>query len=106
MSVLIAIIVRELGIMRLVVGFKYYKTASSVITWALGGIEGLLVQIGDTNCSMTFMVVDMDSYDILLRFDILIKIGVIMDIECGLIQVRQGPGSNVQVLLLNIVNTL
>ncbi len=30
---------------------------------------------------MTFMVVDTDSYDILLGLDLLIKIGAIVDIE-------------------------
>jgi predicted aspartyl protease len=97
MSVLAAIVVRELGIMHLVVGSEYYKTASSVITWVLGRIEGLLVWIRETNWSMTFMVVDMDNYDVLLGLDFLIKISAIVDIECGLILIKQGPRLNVQV---------
>jgi len=36
---------------------------------------------------MTFMVVDTDSYDVLVGLDFLIKIGVIVDVERGLIQV-------------------
>ncbi|CAK9212563.1 unnamed protein product [Sphagnum troendelagicum] len=35
---------------------------------------------------MTFMVVDTDSYDVLLGLDFLIKIGAIVDVERGLIQ--------------------
>ncbi|CAK9189365.1 unnamed protein product [Sphagnum troendelagicum] len=53
---------------------------------------------------MTFMVVDTDSYDILLGLDLLIKIGAIVDVDQGLIQVRQGPGSDVEVLPLTMVN--
>ncbi len=34
---------------------------------------------------MTFMVVDMDNYDVLLGLDFLIKIGEIVDVEWGLI---------------------
>jgi len=30
---------------------------------------------------MTFMVVDIDSYDVLLGLDLLIKIGAIVDVE-------------------------
>jgi hypothetical protein len=55
---------------------------------------------------MTFMVVDTDSYDVLLGLDFLIKIGAIVDVERGLIQVRNGPGANVEVLPLTTVNLL
>jgi hypothetical protein len=55
---------------------------------------------------MTFMVVNTDSYDVLLGLDFLIKIGAIVDVERGLIQVRRGPGTNVEVLLLTVVNLL
>ncbi len=33
------------------------------------------------HCTMTFMVIDMDNYDVLLGLDFLIKIGVIVDVE-------------------------
>ncbi len=36
----------------------------------------------------------------------MINIGTIMDVERGLIQVRHGPGANVEVLPLNMVNML
>jgi len=55
---------------------------------------------------MTFMVVDTNSYDILFGFNFLIKIDVILDLEQGLIQVRHGPGANVEVLPLTMVNLL
>jgi hypothetical protein len=55
---------------------------------------------------MTFMVVDTDSYDVLLGLDFLIKIGAIVDLEQGLIQVRHSPGTNVEVLPLTMVNML
>ncbi|CAK9213652.1 unnamed protein product [Sphagnum troendelagicum] len=55
---------------------------------------------------MTFMVVDTDSYDILIGLDLLVKIGAIVDIEQGLIQVRHGPGTDVEVLPLTMVNLI
>jgi hypothetical protein len=55
---------------------------------------------------MTFMVVDTDSYDVLLGLDFLIKIGAIVDVERGRIQVRHGPGPNMEVLPLTMVNMM
>lgn len=55
---------------------------------------------------MVLMVVDANSYDVLLGLDFLIKIGAIVDLECKLIQVIQGPKTNVHVLPLNMVNML
>ncbi len=52
------------------------------------------------------MVVDANSYDVLLRLECLIKFGAIVDVEWGLIQVRHGPGTNVEVLPLTMVNML
>jgi hypothetical protein len=43
---------------------------------------------------MTFMIMDTNSYDLLLGLDFLIKIKVVMYVEKGTIQVRQGPGNN------------
>ncbi|CAK9194498.1 unnamed protein product [Sphagnum troendelagicum] len=45
---------------------------------------------------MTFMVVDTYSYDVLLGLDFLMKIGAVVDVERGLLQVRHGPGTNVE----------
>ncbi|CAK9882558.1 unnamed protein product [Sphagnum jensenii] len=55
---------------------------------------------------MTFMVVDTDSYDMLLGLDFLMKIGAVVDVERGVLQVRHGPGTNVEVLSLTVVNLL
>ncbi|CAM6024291.1 unnamed protein product [Sphagnum balticum] len=92
--------------MHLVAGSETYKTASGVITQALGRINEIAVKVGGVQCTMTFMVVDTDSYDVLLGLDFLIKIGAIVDVERGLIQVRHGPGANVEVLPLTMVNLL
>jgi hypothetical protein len=106
MSVMAVAIVRELGMMHLVTGSETYKTASGVVTQALGKINEIPVKVGGVQCTMTFMVVDTDSYDVLLGLDFLIKIGAIVDVERGLIQVRHGPGANVEVLPLTMVNLL
>jgi len=106
MSVLAAAVVKELGIMHLVTGNESYKTASGVITRALGRVDEIQVKIGGIQCAMTFMVVDMDGYDVLLGLDFLMKIGAVVDVERGLIQVRHGPGTNVEVLPLTVVNLL
>ncbi|CAK9874053.1 unnamed protein product [Sphagnum jensenii] len=69
------------------------------------------VPVSHGSCSgprarMTFMVVDTDSYNVLLGLDLLIKIGAIVDIEQGLIQVKRGPGVDVEVLPLTVVNLM
>jgi hypothetical protein len=43
MSILVAIVVRELGITHLMTRLKSYETISRVVTQAMGKIEGLLV---------------------------------------------------------------
>jgi predicted aspartyl protease len=106
MSVMAAAVVREMGMMHLVSGSETYKTASGMITQAMGRIDEVSVKIGGVQCAMTFMIVDTDSYDVLLGLDFLIKIGAIVDVERGLIQVRHGPGSDVEVLPLTVVNML
>ncbi len=85
MSVLAIAVVRELGMMHLVTGNESYKTASGVVTRALGRIDELQVRIGGIQCTMTFMVVDTDGYDVLLGLDFLMKIGAVLDVERGLI---------------------
>jgi hypothetical protein len=52
---------------------------------AIGRINELLVKVGDAQCMMTFMIVDIDNYDILLGLDFFIKIGTMVDVEKGLI---------------------
>jgi len=106
MSVMVAAVVRELGLMHLVSGSKAYKTTSGAITQALGRIEEVTIKVGGVQCRMTFMVVDTDSYDVLLGLDLLVKIGAIVDVEQGLIQVRKGPGADLEVLPLTMVNLM
>jgi predicted aspartyl protease len=106
MSVMAAMVVREMGMMHLVSGSETYKTASGMVTQAMGRIDEMSVKTGGVQCAMTFMIVDTNSYDMLLGLDFLIKIGAIVDVERGLIQVRHGPGSDVEVLPLTVVNML
>jgi predicted aspartyl protease len=106
MSVMATVVVRELGLMHLVSGSEAYKTASGAITQALDRIEEVSIKVGGVQCRMTFMVVDTDSYDVLLGLDLLIKIGAIVDVEQGLIQVRRGPGADVEVLPFTMVNLM
>jgi predicted aspartyl protease len=106
MFVMATVIVRELGMMHLVTGSEIYKTASGVVTQALGRIDEVPVNVGSVQCAMTFMVVDTDSYDVLLGLDFLMKIGAVVDVEWGLIQIRHGLGNNVEVLPLTMVNLL
>jgi hypothetical protein len=88
------------------IGASMSVMASGVITQALGRIDEIPVKVGGVQCTMTFMVVDMDNYDVLLGLDFLIKIGAIVDVERGLIQVRHGLGASVEVLPLTMVNLL
>jgi hypothetical protein len=92
MSIMAAAVVREMGMMHLVVGSETYKTTSGVVTQALGQIDEVSVGVGGVHCTMTFMVVDTDSYDVLLGLDFLMKIGAIVDVERGLIQVKGTRG--------------
>jgi hypothetical protein len=55
---------------------------------------------------MIFLVVDIDNCDLLLGLDFLMKIGVVVDVEKGTIQLQDGPSVVVEVLLLNVVNML
>jgi len=73
---------------------------------ALGRIDEVAVNVGGVHCTMTFMVVDTDSYDVLLGLDFLMKIEAVVDVERGFIQIRRGPGTNVEVLPLTTVNLL
>jgi predicted aspartyl protease len=106
MFVMVAAIVRELGMMHLVTESETYKTTSGVVTQALGRIDEVPVKVGGVQCAMTFMVMDTDNYDVLLGLDFLMKIGAVVDVERCLIQVRHGPGTNVEVLPLTMVNLL
>jgi hypothetical protein len=88
MSIMSTIVVCELGIMHIVFKSKAYKTTSIVVNQAFGKIINLLVKFGLVQCLMMFMIVDINSYDLLLGLDFLIKICVVFDVENKLIQNR------------------
>jgi hypothetical protein len=46
MSVMVAVIIRELGTIHFVTKFETYKTVSGVVTQALGRIDEVLVKVG------------------------------------------------------------
>ncbi len=82
-SMMAATIVQELGIMHLVLGNESYKPASSTIIKALGRITDILMKVGNVQCSMVFLIVDIDSYDVVLGSDFLMKISIVVDMEKG-----------------------
>jgi predicted aspartyl protease len=91
MSIMAANVVTELGIMNLVVGHETYKTTSNIVRQTLGRITELPMKVGGIICQMIFLVVDIDSYDLLLGLDFLIKIGAVVDVENGVRKVCNEP---------------
>ncbi len=83
-----------------------YKIASSIITQALRRITNIPVTLGNVVYQMVFLVVDIDTYDLLLRLDFFMKIKAVIDVEKGVIQVRNGLGVVIEVLPPNVVNML
>jgi hypothetical protein len=55
---------------------------------------------------MMFMVLDIDGYNLLMGLDYLMKIGDVVDVERGLIQIRNNLGLDVQILPPNIINVV
>jgi predicted aspartyl protease len=88
MLIMSTTIVHKFGIMHLVSSFESNKTTSKVVTQALNKIFEFLIRIGDVQCLMTFTSVDTNNNDLLVGLDFLIKIGVVVDVEKGLIHVR------------------
>jgi hypothetical protein len=85
MSIVVVSIVRELGIMHLVLGHETCKTTFGIITIALGRLNDIHVRVGNVVCSMVFLVVDTNTYDLLLSLDFLMKIRAMVDVEKGTI---------------------
>jgi hypothetical protein len=71
--------------MHLVPNHETYKIASGMVTQALGRIAELLMKVGRIICQMIFLVINIDSYDMLLGLDFPIKIRVVIDVEKGVI---------------------
>jgi hypothetical protein len=69
-------------------------------------VENLLVRVGGTKCFMTFMVLNIDGYNLLMGLNFLLKIGAVMDVERGLIQITNSHGLDVQVLSPNTINVV
>jgi hypothetical protein len=86
----------------LVLGQEIYKIASGTITQTLGKIVDIHVIVGKVVCQMIFLVVDIDSYDLLLRLDFLMKIETIINVEKGIMYVWNGPNVVVPVLAFNV----
>ncbi len=106
MLVMVATIVRELGIMHLVSGNENYKIASGTTTRALGRIMDIPLKVRNVQCNMVFLIMDIDNYDVFLGLDFIMKINTMVDVENGIIQVQNGPGVEVGLLPLTIFNML
>ncbi len=79
---------------------------ASTIIRALGKIIDLHVKVGNIQCNMVFLIVDTYNYVILLGLDFLMKIKTIVDVEKGVIEVRNFPGMAVELFPLTMVNML
>ncbi len=90
MLVMVASVVKEFGIMHLVSRHETYKIALGMIIETLGRITNILVIVGKMVCQMVFLV-NIDSYDLLFRLDFLMKIRTMVDVEKGVIHVKNGP---------------
>lgn len=77
MSIMAVGVVHELGIMDLVIGYESYKTTSRLVTHVVGRINEIVVKVGKIQCFMTFMIIETNYCDLLLRLNFLIKIGVV-----------------------------
>jgi predicted aspartyl protease len=104
MLVMVANILQKLGIMHLVSGHETYKTTSRIVTTTLGRLDDMHVRVSNVVYSMVFLVVDTDTYNLLLGLDFFMKIRAMVDVEKGTIQVRHGHGANVEMLPLNVVS--
>jgi hypothetical protein len=76
MYVMAIIVVRELGIIHLVVGHEIYKTTFGIVTQAFGRIIQILIIFGKIICQMVFLAIVTNNYDLLLGLDFLMKIKV------------------------------
>ncbi len=106
MLVVVVSVVKKLGIIHLVLGHEIYKITLGTIIQPLGRITHVLVTVGKVVCQMIFLVLDTKNYNLLLGLDFLMKIGIVVDVEKGVIQVHNGLGMVVEVLPLNMVNML
>ncbi len=92
--------------MHLVSGHETYKTTSRNVTIALGRLDDIHVCVNNVVCNMVFLVVDTNTYDLLMGLDFLMKIGAVVDVKKDTIQVRHGPWVDVEMLPLNVVSII
>jgi predicted aspartyl protease len=85
MSVMVVNKIRKFGIMHLVLRHETYKTTSRIITTILGRLDDIHVRVGNAVRSMVFLVVDMNTYNLMLGLDFFMKIGAMIDVEKGTI---------------------
>ncbi len=52
------------------------------------------MKVGGIKCFMTFMIINIDEYNLLMGLDFLTKIKGVVDVERGLIQIKKIPGCN------------
>jgi len=69
-------------------------------------VENVCVKVGGTKCFMSFMVLDTNGYNLLMGLNFFMKIGDVMDVEKCLIQIKNGPRLDVQVVPWNIINVV
>jgi predicted aspartyl protease len=72
--------------MHLVTRLESYKIVLRIMMQTLGKINEIFVRMGNIQCFMIFMVMDTNSYDLLMGLNFLIKIGAVVDVKKGTIQ--------------------
>jgi hypothetical protein len=60
MSIIVANVIKELGIVHLVIRLESYKKSSKVVTQTMGGISDFPIHVGEVICKIDFM--DNDAY--------------------------------------------
>jgi len=73
--------IRKFGIMHLVLGHETYKMTFRTIITILGRLHDIHVRVNNVVCSMVFLVVDMNTYDLMLGLDFLVKVGARNDVK-------------------------
>jgi hypothetical protein len=71
--------------MHLISGHETYKITSEIVTIALERLDDIVVHVGNVVCNMMLLVVDTNTYDLLLGLDFLMKIRAMVDVEKGII---------------------
>jgi len=67
--------------MHLVLGHETYKTTSITVTTTLGRLDDIHVRVRNVVCNMVFLVVDINTYNLLLGLNVFMKIGAVVDEE-------------------------